>query len=140
MHHEGEITNISSSCRLYNSLLRCIKIIVSLEFCRLCLLCPLFSPSISYCICLLCHIFCLFVFSPPFFVFLFCALFCLLSDCVCRCPHCLFRLCRLLPLFISVYVLFSSSRFHILSPYLPVFVFLFVFPFPLLLYRFRSCF
>jgi len=103
----------------------CIKIIVSLEFCRLCLLCPLFSPCISYCICLLCHIFCLFVFSLPLFVFLFlCPFFCLLSDCVCRYPHCLFRLCRLLPPFISVYVLFFILPFSYSLPLSTCFRFL----------------
>jgi len=103
------------------SFLRCIKIINnSLEFCRLCLLCPLFSPSVSYCICFLCHIFRLFSFPHPFSFSAFVPFFCQLSYCICRYLHCPFRLCRLLSLFISVCVLFSSTRFHLLSRYLHV--------------------
>jgi len=91
----------------------------SLEFCRLCLLCPLFSPSISYCICFHCDIFRLFcLFSTRFRFPLLCPF--LSAYCICRYLLCPFRLCRLLSLFISVYVLFSSCRFHLLSRYLHV--------------------
>jgi hypothetical protein len=62
---------------------------------------------------------------------------CLPSHCICRYPHCLFRICRLLSLFISVYVLFHVFVLFSLTPVL-IFYYYIMFHFVLQLFLLHS--